>query len=341
MKKYLEKLSQHESLSQEEMLDAAHLMFTDEITDSEMAAFLIALKSKGETADEIASLASVLRKKAISVNGQFDQVMDNCGTGGDGSQSFNISTASAFVLAGAGIKVAKHGNRSVSSKTGSADVLEALGVNLHLTSQEIEERLEAIGIAFLFASKVHPNISRIMKIRKELKISTVFNYTGPLTNPVQLDSQLLGINKREMLDLFASVLDKLGRRRALIINGAGYMDEASLQGTNSMILLENGKKTHITLNPEDVGLPYYTNDMIRGGDARENADIMLRILQGEKGAYRDTVLLNAGLGIYANGKTDNVREGIAIAKESIDSGRALQKLEALIHSDTYKKAGVM
>lgn len=341
MKKYLEKLSQHESLSQEEMLDAAHLMFTDEITDSEMAAFLIALKSKGETADEIASLASVLRKKAISVNGQFDQVMDNCGTGGDGSQSFNISTASAFVLAGAGIKVAKHGNRSVSSKTGSADVLEALGVNLHLTSQEIEERLEAIGIAFLFASKVHPNISRIMKIRKELKISTVFNYTGPLTNPVQLDSQLLGINKREMLDLFASVLDKLGRRRALIINGAGYMDEASLQGTNSMILLENGKKTHITLNPEDVGLPYYTNDMIRGGDARENADIMLRILHGEKGAYRDTVLLNAGLGIYANGKTDNVREGIAIAKESIDSGRALQKLEALIHSDTYKKAGVM
>lgn len=341
MKKYLEKLSQHESLSQEEMLDAAQLLFSDEITDSEMAAFLIALKSKGETAEEIASLTAVLRQKAIPLKVQFDHVMDNCGTGGDGSQSFNISTASAFVLAGAGIKVAKHGNRSVSSKTGSADVLEELGVNLQLNTQGIEERLNEIGIAFLFASTVHPKLARIMKIRKELKISTVFNFTGPLTNPIQLDSQLVGINRREMLDLFASVLDKLGRRRALVINGAGYMDEASLQGSNSMILLENGKKTHFTLSPEDVGLPYYTNEMIRGGEAKENADIMLRILHGEKGAYRDTVLLNAGLGMYANGKTDNVREGIAMAKESLDSGRAFKKLEALIHFDTYKKAGVM
>lgn len=201
MKEYLAKLAERQTLTEEEMSRAAQALFSKDITESEMAAFIIALKSKGETAGEIASLVRVMRKEARSVRTSSINVMDNCGTGGDGSQSFNISTASAFVLAGAGVKVAKHGNRSISSKTGSADVLEELGVNLYLEPDMLKELLEENGITFLFAPSVHPNIARIMKVRKELKIPTIFNLIGPLTNPVQLDTQLMGINRRDMLEL--------------------------------------------------------------------------------------------------------------------------------------------
>lgn len=340
MKLFLEKLSERATLSEEEMQLAAEALFSEEITDSEIAAFLIALKSKGESAEEIASLVQVLRKKALTVNHHFDNVMDNCGTGGDGSQSFNVSTASAFVIAGAGIKIAKHGNRSVSSKTGSADVLEQLGVDLHAAPSQIEEMLDENGIAFLFAPHIHPKMARIMKIRRELKIATVFNLIGPLTNPVELTSQLLGVYRKDMLDPFAKVLKTLGRKRAVIVNGAGNMDEASLQGTNSLVLLENGDITGFTLHPEEVGLPVYDNGAIKGGDAKENSEILLNVLKGEKGAYRDTVLLNAGLGIYANGKALTIEEGIASAKESINSGKALEKLETLI-SYNKSKSGVI
>ncbi|CAH0200593.1 Anthranilate phosphoribosyltransferase 2 [Peribacillus sp. Bi96] len=330
MKEYLAKLAERQTLTEDEMSRAAQALFSKDITESEMAAFIIALKSKGETAGEIASLVRVMRKEARSVKTSSLNVMDNCGTGGDGSQSFNISTASAFVLAGAGVKVAKHGNRSISSKTGSADVLEELGVNLYLEPDVLKEQLEENGITFLFAPSVHPNIARIMKVRKELKIPTIFNLIGPLTNPVQLDTQLMGINRRDMLELFAEVLHKLGRARAVVINGAGFMDEASLQGENSLVLLEQGDIIPFTLHPEEVGLPIYGNDAIRGGDAKQNADIMLRLLKGEKGAYRDTVLLNAGLGLYAHGTADTIKKGISMAKESLDSGLALTKLENLI-----------
>jgi anthranilate phosphoribosyltransferase len=338
MKQFLEKLSQHENLTEIESEEAARLLFSNDISDSEMAAFMMALKAKGESAEEIAGLVNVLRQHAKTVVPRSEEVMDNCGTGGDGSHSFNISTAAAFVLAGAGIKVAKHGNRSVSSKTGSADVLEALGVNLQLETEQIEELLEETGLTFLYAPSVHPHIARIMKIRKELKISTVFNFTGPLTNPVALHSQLLGINRRDKLTLFAEVLQKLGRQRAIVVNGAGFMDEASLQGENSLVLLENGKITPFTLSPEEVDLPVYPNEAIRGGDAKENADIMLRLLRGEKGAYRDTVLLNAGLGIFANGKVKTITEGISAAKESLDNGSAYAKLETLVQYGKKAKA---
>ncbi|MFJ7638749.1 anthranilate phosphoribosyltransferase [Peribacillus sp. NPDC097264] len=330
MKEYLVKLAERQTLTEDEMSRAAQALFSTDITESEMAAFLIALKAKGETAGEIASLVRVMRKKARSVHSTSLNVMDNCGTGGDGSQSFNISTTSAFVLAGAGVKVAKHGNRSISSKTGSADVLEELGVNLYLEPGMVKELLEENGITFLFAPSLHPNSARIMKVRKELKIPTVFNYLGPLTNPVQLETQLLGINRRDMLELFAEVLHKLGRKRAVVIHGAGSMDEASLQGENSLVLLEEGDIIPFTLNPEEVDLPIYGNEEIRGGDAKENADIMLRVLKGEKGAYRDTVLLNAGLGLFAHGTAPTIKKGISLAKDSLDSGSALAKLENLI-----------
>lgn len=324
------KLAERQTLTEDEMSRAAQALFSSDITESEMAAFLIALKAKGETAGEIASLVKAMRKEARSVQTNCLNVMDNCGTGGDGSQSFNISTTSAFVLAGAGVKVAKHGNRSISSKTGSADVLEELGVNLFLEPGMMEELLEENGITFLFAPSVHPNSARIMKVRKELKIPTVFNLLGPLTNPVQLETQLLGINRRDMLELFAEVLHKLGRKRAVVVHGAGSMDEASLQGENSLVLLEEGDIIPYTLHPEEVNLPIYGNEEIRGGNAKENANIMLRILNGEKGAYRDTVLLNAGLGLFAHGTAATIEKGISLARESIDSGSALAKLETLI-----------
>ena len=190
--------------------------------------------------------------------------------------------------------------------------------------------MNQLGITFLFAPSVHPKTARIGKVRKELKIATIFNYLGPLTNPVNLTTQLLGINRGDMLETFAQVLHQLGRQRAVVVNGAGSMDEASLQGENKIVLLDQGNITSLTLHPDEVGLSVYSNEAIRGGDAKENAGILLRILKGEKGAFRDTVLLNAGLGLYAYGTAATIQEGISIAKESIDSGAALAKLEALV-----------
>ncbi|MGM7635087.1 bifunctional anthranilate synthase component II/anthranilate phosphoribosyltransferase [Bacillus sp. Hm123] len=341
MKNYLLKLADQQALKEEEMMNAIEEILQDEATEGEIAAFLVALKSKGETVDEIASLVNVLRKNSLGTSKRFMNVMDNCGTGGDGSQSFNISTTSAFVLAGAGVKVAKHGNRSVSSKTGSADVLEHLGISLDYLEGETDYLLEENGIAFLFAPHVHPKLKRVMKVRRDLKIPTIFNLIGPLTNPVELDTQLLGIYRRDMLDMMASVLDRLGRKRAVVINGAGFMDEASLAGENHLMLLEEGKTKKMIITPEDVGLPTYNLEAIRGGEAKENADILKRVLEGEKGAARDTVLLNAGIGLFANGKASTIQKGIQLAKESIDSGAALSKLHFLIeHSKRQQKVGI-
>lgn len=341
MKPYLEKMLDQQSLTFEEMTNAADNLFTEEISESEVGAFLAALKVKGETAEEIAGLVQSIREKSIKIDCHFGSVMDNCGTGGDGSQSFNISTTSAFVIAGAGIKIAKHGNRSVSSRTGSADVLEHLGISFDFHPEEVQDILEENGIAFLFAPNLHPSLKRIMKIRKDLKVPTIFNLIGPLTNPIDLDTQLLGIYRRDMLNMMANVLHKLGRKRAVIVNGAGHMDEASLSGENHFVLLERGEFIPFTLKPEDVGLPYYDNLQIRGGDANTNAEILLRVLNGEKNAYRDTVLFNAGLAIFAHGLATTVQEGIKLAKESIDSGAALEKLEYLINFSKHKRERVM
>ncbi|WP_079509382.1 anthranilate phosphoribosyltransferase [Mesobacillus jeotgali] len=330
MKFYLEKLVEGKSLLETEMEEAVQEIFTMDTTDAEIASFLTGLKSKGETAEEVSGLVKAIRKHALNFTKNIPNVLDNCGTGGDGSKSFNISTTSAFVIAGAGITVAKHGNRSVSSKTGSADVLEALGVSLDFSPEATEEILEQNGIAFLFAPHVHPKLKQIMKVRRDLKIPTIFNLIGPLTNPVQLDYQLLGIYRRDMLEKFAHVLANLNRKRAIVINGAGGMDEASLAGQNEMVIVSHGEIKTIKLNPEEVNLPIYENSSIRGGDAQDNAAILLQVLKGKKGAHRDTVLLNAGIGIYTAGKAESIREGVSLAAESIDSGKAQDKLENLI-----------
>ncbi|WP_075981878.1 anthranilate phosphoribosyltransferase [Bacillus massilinigeriensis] len=340
MRDYLERISEGESLTELEMREAIEKIFADEVSDSEIAALMIGLKMKGETAQEIAGIANALRSKSLKFNKKIPNVMDNCGTGGDKSSSFNVSSTSAFVIAGAGIPMAKHGNRSITSKTGSADVLEYLGISLDFSQEAIEELLEEIGIAFLFAPHVHPNLRRIMKVRMDLRIPTTFNLIGPLTNPVDLDSQLLGIYRSDLIDMFAEVLKTLGRKRAVVLTGSGNMDEASLQGETQIALLENGEIKRVLLHPEEVGLPIVQNEQIRGGDARENADILLRVLKGDKSPYRDTVLLNAGVAIFANGKVESIKEGVNLAGEIIDSGAALQKLELLVEKSKGYKLGV-
>ncbi|RDW21204.1 anthranilate phosphoribosyltransferase [Oceanobacillus chungangensis] len=331
MKNYLEKLINRENLSTEEMKDAVHYCFTETATDSEIAAFLTALQAKGETADEITGIVDVIRNESSFQATAVSGAMDNCGTGGDKSYSFNISTTSAFVLAGAGVTVAKHGNRSITSKSGSADVLEKLGVSLSFSKEQTEELLQENQIAFLYAPNVHVALKPFTKVRRELRIATIFNAIGPLTNPITLESQLLGVYRRELMPILTEALHKLGRKRAVVVNGAGNVDEATLSGENQLMLLDNGKITSFTLRPEDVGLPYYSKDEIRGGDANRNADILLNVLKGKSGAYYNTTILNAGIGIFANGKAETIEDGIELARESIDSGAALAKLEFLMN----------
>ncbi|CRK83759.1 anthranilate phosphoribosyltransferase [Neobacillus massiliamazoniensis] len=330
MKNYLLQLAERQSLSENQMKEAIDHILVEEVSESEIAAFLMGLKSKGETVDEIAGIVKALKENTLTFHKKFPNVMDNCGTGGDGSSSFNVSTTSAFVIAGAGIPVAKHGNRSISSKTGSADVLEYLGIHLNLPAKKTEEILEEIGIAFLFAPHVHPKLKKVMMVRKQLKIPTVFNLIGPLTNPIDLDYQLLGVYRRDLLNVFAEVLEKLGRKRAVVINGAGYMDEASLQGENHLTILAEGVIKNQTFFPEEIGLPQYDNSCIKGGEARTNAQILMNVLMGEKGAHRDTVLLNAGIGIFTAGKVNTIKDGVNLAREVIDSGAAYEKLRYLI-----------
>ncbi|MGZ4160730.1 MAG: anthranilate phosphoribosyltransferase [Neobacillus sp.] len=330
MRNLLLRLAEQESFSEKQMEEAIQLILSDEISESEIAAFLMGLKSKGETVEEIVGIVKALKDNTLTFNKKFPNVLDNCGTGGDGSSSFNVSTTSAFVIAGAGIPVAKHGNRSISSKTGSADVLEYLGINLNLSAERTEEVLQEIGIAFLFAPNVHPKLKKVVAVRRQLKIPTIFNFIGPLTNPIDLDYQLLGVYRRDLLNVFAEVLQKLGRKRATVLNGAGFMDEASLQGENHLTILEDGMINNHSFYPEEVGLPEYDNSCIKGGDSKENAEILVNVLKGETGAYRDTVLLNAGIGIFTAGKADSIKAGVSVAKEIIDSGAAYGKLLRLI-----------
>ncbi|MEI4801419.1 anthranilate phosphoribosyltransferase [Bacillus sp. FJAT-51639] len=336
MNSYLRKLVEGQDLTEHEMYEAGISLLNEDILESEIAAFLALLKAKGETADEIYGLVRALREKALPFSNHIANAMDNCGTGGDGAQTFNVSTTSAFVLAGAGVKIAKHGNRAVSSKTGSADLLEELGVNIACSPKQIDYLLENVGIAFLFAPAMHPALRRIMKVRKELNVPTIFNVIGPLTNPIDLETQFVGIYKREMLFPVAEVLQKLGRKRAIVVNGSGFLDEASLQGENHVAILKDNNIMEVSVSPEEYGFSRVKNEAIRGGDAKENANITLNVLRGEESVYRDTVLFNAGLALFANGKAVTIEEGIRLAAYSIDSGRALEKLNLLI-AESHQK----
>lgn len=330
MKNYLNMIQQNRHLTYEEMTDVAQVLFHDDTTKEEITEILLALSKKGETAEEVAALASVMRSFAIELDVEVGQYMDNCGTGGDGVNSFNISTTSAFVLAGAGVTIAKHGNRKISSAAGSQDVLDVLGIHTNFSTVEMAELLQQEGIAFLFAPNVHPKLKRIGEVRREIGKPTIFNLVGPLTNPVALKTQFTGINRPDFIMEYASVLQMLGRERAIVVSGAGGMDEASLAGQNAFVLLDKGDLIPFSLRPDDVGLEAAPLTEIRGGDAVENAAIMRSILGGERGPRFDTVVFNAGIGLFADGKAGTIQEGVKLATDSILSGRALQKLEAVI-----------
>ncbi|MGO2940388.1 MAG: anthranilate phosphoribosyltransferase [Pseudolactococcus laudensis] len=327
MKENLVKLMNRENLSRYEVNQMANAMFNGELTDSQLSAILIALAMKGETVDEMAGIVDVVRDKALHIPTTVTTAMDNCGTGGDLSFSFNVSTTSAFVLAAGGVKMAKHGNRSISSKSGSADVLEALGINLYHTPDELAEIFDQTGLVFLFAQHVHPNMRYVMPVRRELEVRTVLNLIGPFTNPVDLDTQLLGTSRPDLLTTTAEVLKSLGRRRAVVVSGPNNMDEASLDGVNRYALLdETGEITVHEFDYESLGMPRVTLQEIRGGEGKENAVILKSVLNNEPSPFLEVTVLNAGLGFFANGCVESVSEGVAKARDVIASGAAMAKL---------------
>lgn len=300
-------------------------------TQVQNAAFLAALSTKSaraETIDEISGCAAAMRAHALKVDHNMD-VLEIVGTGGDGAQSFNISTVSAFVLAAGGVKVAKHGNRAASSKCGTADCLEALGINIVQEPEKAVELLQNVGMCFFFAQKYHASMKYVGPIRKELGIRTVFNILGPLTNPGHPTMQLLGVYDEYLLEPLARVLSSLGVKRGLVVYGQDKLDEISLSAPTSVCEIDNGNFKTYEIKPEDFGLTRCTGEDLKGGDPAENAQIAIAILKGEKGPRRDTVLMNAGAGLYIAGKASSIADGIRLAGELIDSGKALAVMEAL------------
>ena len=324
----IKKLVEKQNLTQQEAEQAMNEIMEGKATDAQIAAFLVGLRIKGETIDEITACAKIMREKANKINPKANFLVDTCGTGGDGSSTFNISTASAFVAAGAGISVAKHGNRSVSSKSGSADVLQALGVNINLNPKDVEKCIEETGIGFMFAPLFHPAMKYAMNARKQLGIRTIFNILGPMTNPANAKSQIIGAFSPALIADIASAMKNLGSRHVLVVNGDG-LDEISLSSKTKVCELNNGRIEIYDLNPEDYGIELRPLNDVLGGTPEENAKIIIDILSGEKGPERDIVLLNSAAAIMATDKVSGYQDGLEIAKQSIDSGSALKKLEAL------------
>ncbi|EGQ24650.1 MULTISPECIES: anthranilate phosphoribosyltransferase [Sporosarcina] len=342
LEKYLSIVEKKRHLMYEEMREAAELLFSEQTNEEQIIQFLIALSNKGETSHEVAALAAVMKSYAMDLTPTSARYLDNCGTGGDGVNTFNISTTAAFVLAGAGVQVAKHGNRKISSAAGSQDVLDALGIHSDYQTDDMQRLLEQEGIAFLFAPAIHPKMKRIGAIRNKIGKPTIFNLVGPLTNPVSLETQFTGINRPDFIMEYASVLRMLGRERAIVVSGAGGMDEASLAGQNEFVLLDHGDLIPFSLTADDVGLEYAPLSAIKGGSAVENAATTRAILNGVRGPKFDTVVLNAGIGLFANGRVKTIQEGVKRASDSILSGRALEKLEAVVaFSETIRQKAVV
>jgi anthranilate phosphoribosyltransferase len=331
LKDLIRKVVEGNNLTRGEAAIAMDTIMRGDATPSQIAAFITALRMKGETVDEITGLAEKMREHAINIHPHQKNLVDTCGTGGDVSGTFNISTVAAFVAAGAGIPIAKHGNRSVSSKCGSADVLEALGVKINLEPKKVEACINEVGIGFIFAPNFHKAMKFAMPSRKEIGIRTVFNILGPLTNPAGASAQVLGVFNPDLTEMLANVLKNLRTTHALVVHGLDGLDEISISGKTKISELKNGKNKTFKLSPKDVGLAKGEKEDLLGGSANENAAIALEILKGkEKGAKRACVLLNAAAAIYVGGKAKNINEGIKLAAESIDCGLAMKKLDELI-----------
>lgn len=329
----LEDLLRGESLDFEAARGTLERILTGEVPAAQIAALLVALRAKGETADELAGFAAAMRAAAIPIAAPTDlPLLDTCGTGGDGTGTFNISTVVGLVVAGAGVRVAKHGNRSISSRSGSADVLEALGVRIDLTPAEMERCLAEVGFGFLFAPALHPALKVVQPVRRELKIRTVFNLLGPLANPARAPYQLIGAPSREAAAKMTQALEMLGVNRALVVHGEDGLDEVSISGPTHVYELTEYGIRYEKLTPETFGLPSYPLEDLRGGDAQENAVIAVAVLSGSTGARRDVVIANASAALVAAGVAANYREGAKLAAESIDSGRAHERLNLLVRA---------
>ena len=329
-RKNLNKIIKGRNLSDSEMSQMILDIFSGDITDAQIGAFMAALAAKGETFEELAGAARAMRKKAIKIQVSSPIVVDTCGTGGDGLNTFNISTTTAFVVAGCDVIVAKHGNRSVSSKCGSADVLEALGVKLDLDPEIVEEAIEEVGIGFLFAPQYHGAIKYALKARKEVGIRSIFNMLGPLSNPAAANCQLLGVYAPELTEMFAQALNMLGIKKAFVVHGHDGLDEISICAPTRVSQLDSGQIKTFDLNPEKYFGEYADPSDLFGGDVKKNVEITQNILAGKKGPEQNIVLLNSSAALVAAGKANNFDQGIKIAQASIDTGAAKDKLDRLV-----------
>ena len=334
-------LVDHRDLTRIEAAAAMEAIMSGAATNAQIAAFLTALRMKGETVEELIGFAQVMRQKAVHVRTHGEEtaaltgtdremLIDTCGTGGDAAGTFNVSTATAFVVAGAGLRVAKHGNRSVSSLCGSADVVETLGINLDLTPAKVARCIDEVGIGFLYAPLLHTAMKHVMAARREMGIRTVFNMLGPLTNPAAANAQVIGVYAAALTEPLARVLAELGTVRAFVVHGADGLDEISNTGDSRVSEVREGVVRTVTLRPEDFGLARASIADLQGGDREQNAQIIRGILDGEAGPKRDIVLMNAAAALVAGGRARDLKEGAGLAAKSIDSGAARAKLQALI-----------
>ena len=329
------------SLSRDEAREVMSAILAGQTTDAQIAALLVALHMKGETVEEIVGFAEAIRSAAADLNiedsaldvsgTERDALVDTCGTGGDASNTFNISTATALTVAGTGVRVAKHGNRSVSSKCGSADVMEALGININLPPSTIAACLHEVGIAFLFAPAMHSAMKYVQTARRELRLRTVFNLLGPLTNPARASAQVVGVYSKDLVEKVAQALCMLGLKRALVVHGSDGLDEITISGLTYVSEVRNGSVRSYEVTPEQFGLDRAPIAALSGGDAEANAKIIRDLLNGSRSPKRDVVLLNAAAALVAAGRADSIDAALPIARESLDSGAAGAKLEALVH----------
>ena len=330
MQSAIKAVTEKQNLSREEMVEVMNLIMTGQATDSQIGGFLIGLRMKGETVDEVVAAASVMRELSTKVSAPSEYLVDTCGTGGDSSGSFNISTASVFVTAAAGAHVAKHGNRSVSSKSGSADVLETAGVNLNITPEQVADCIKNIGAGFLFAIKHHGAMKHAIGPRKEMAVRTIFNVLGPLTNPASAPNQVIGVFSKEWLEPLAEVLKQLGSRHVMIVHADDGMDEISIASATSVAELKDGEIKTYTIEPEDFAMKRSDLSAIKAADSADSLQIIKSVLDNKAGPAKDIVCLNAGAAVYVSGLADSLAQGIDMAKTAIANGKAKNKFESLV-----------
>lgn len=334
MRRVISEVVKGKDLTEAEAGAAMKYIISGEATQAQIGSFLTALRMKGETIEEITAFARAMREFATQITPKVDDILvDTCGTGGDKVKTFNVSTAAMFVAAGAGIRIAKHGNRSVTSKAGSADVVEAMGVRIDLPPDEVKRCIETIGIGFMFAPRFHGAMKYATPVRREMGIRTVFNILGPLTNPASTQAQVMGVYDEALTERLAHVLGRLGCKRAMVVHGLDGLDEISTLGETQISELKNGGDVRTyKLKPEDVGIGRTSTEAIAGKGLAENVRMLIRVLRGEQGPRRDIVLLNAAAAMVVGGKARDLREGLAVAADAIDSGRAYEKVVQLVEA---------